>query len=231
MNDAHTRYTGGAIDFLDLNFPETTTKIWIYNASRLSFSVDHPLLHHVSIPGNGTRKSYCMYTSLPSVVMVPQQEFGDKGEINVTAFPMDGRRLAMDLICPDNLTLDIDAKVPFSTGLGRDLRDKGVFWSEHNPPKPAEVRKAVQRMEVRYLDLLEKAAIQWESLSYSSAGVVSFMAKEDCSLETAITQMKLYNSGDFITPEHHAAADYFKVVTPWHPVLNPKLAPSTSKVI
>lgn len=187
--DVHSK-----IDFESIHFPEETTRVWIYNVSRLTHEMDHPLLHHVSIRGNHTRKRYCMYTSLPSIVMAPQQEFGDVGEISVTAVPMDGRRLAMDLICPDNLTLDIDAEVKGTMSIGRDLRKKGVFWSEHNPPKPAEVKKAIKKMEDYYTDLLERARL----------------------VELSDNRRELSN---YITPEHHEAAEYFQISTSWHPII------------
>lgn len=168
-----------------------TYKVWIYNVSRQGFTVDHPVLRKVYIPANTTRKKYCLYTSLPNVVQLPQ---GNIYTDEITAKPMRGERLAMDLINPDNLGLDQGMKISRPTSMGRNLGEQGVFWSLNNPPKKSEVDAAVKRMEAYYKNLLEKAK--------------------------ALVKAKL--SRDFHemdTPAFHEAAEYFKVTTPWHPVL------------
>jgi hypothetical protein len=167
-----------------------TYKVWIYNVSRQTFKVDHPVLRNVTIWGNETRKRYTMVTSLPNIVQMPLHN-NDSWE--TTAVPIRGERLAMDLINPDNLGLDqnkgTDTIRP--TGICRNLGEQGVFWSLNNPPKKEEVDAAVKRMETRYKNLLEKAE--------------------------ALEKSQIFKGmSEFITPELHAAADYFKVVTTWH---------------
>jgi len=131
-----------------------------------------------------------MVTSLPNIVQLPLH---NDDSLEITAVTMRGERLAMDLINPDNLGLDqnkgTDTTRP--TGIGRNLGEQGVFWSLNNPPKKEEVDAAVKRMETRYKNLLEKAE--------------------------ALEKSQIFKGmSEFITPELHAAADYFKVVTTWH---------------
>jgi hypothetical protein len=171
-----------------------TYKVWIYNVSRQTFKVEHPVLRNVTIWGNKTRKRYIMVASLPNIVQIPLYNT-DSWEI--TAVPMRGERLAMDLINPDNLGLDQDAKLHYSTGIGRNLGEQGVFWSLNNPPKKEEVDAAVKRMETHYKNLLEK-----------------IKAVEEASIPNSLK--------DEVTPELHAAADYLNVSTSWHRPLQPQ---------
>ena len=185
----------GSYKFIDVeNFnlaAKPTYKIWIYNVSRQSFTVVHPVLRTVTIPANTTRKKYVLFTSLPNVVQMPQDNI-DTDEI--TAKPMRGERLAMDLINPDNLGLDQDAEIGWRTSIGRNLGEMGVFWSLSNPPKASEVAAAVKRMEVYYKNLLEQAE----------------------ALEKVSTEREFQN---IVTPAHHAAAEHFKITNKWHPRL------------
>jgi len=168
-----------------------TYKVWIYNVSRQSFTVVHPVLRTVTVPANTTRKKYVLFTSLPNVVQMPQANI-DTDEI--TAKPMRGERLAMDLINPDNLGLDQDAEIRWRTSIGRNLGEMGVFWSLSNPPKASEVAAAVKRMEGYYKRLLEQAE-----------------ALEKVSIEREFQNI--------VTPAHHAAAEHFKITNKWHPRL------------
>jgi hypothetical protein len=46
------------------------------------------------------------------------------------------------------------------------------------------------------------------------------MMKEDrCSMAEAFRILRKRYVLAELSPEHHAAAEYFKVTTPWHPVL------------
>jgi len=172
----------------DLMESKDDRRVWIYNVSRLTYRIYHPIIK-TPLWGNITKKRYTMCMSLPAVVVMPK---GDLDSMEVSGLPVSGARLAMDLINPDNLGLDQDVKIKYSTSLGRNLGEKGVFWSYNNPPKAAEVSAAVLRMKTHYADLLERV----EAAQLRSNSVV-----------------------DELTPEHHEAAEYFKEVTPWHPVI------------
>lgn len=213
------------LDFQTLNFDlPITGKVWIYNVSKLTHEVDTPTLGRVRIPGNKTRKRYSMWTSLPNLIRIPCQTYGDNGEILVTNRVMDGKRFAMDLINPDNLGLDQDFKshLGYSTSIGRNLGVRGVFWSEHNPPKKAEVDAAILRVETFYKDLLERAEIVYQNLRVSSISAEAYVKEFKVSPEQAFTAIKNNKARLELTPEHHAAAEWFKIPTPWHPVLGGK---------
>lgn len=209
-----------ALDFGTVNVEQPiTSKVWVYNASKLTHEVDHPTLGRVKIPGNTSRKRYAMWTSFPNLVRMPSQVFGDNGEILVSTRVMCGKRFAMDLINPDNLGLDQSFTKSF-TSIGRNLGVRGVFWSEHNPPKKAEVDAAIIRLETFYRDLLERAAIAYEATQFSAKRVEELMKKEKISLAEGFRKLKV--EAMQLSPEHHAAAEWFKVTTPWHPVLGVK---------
>jgi hypothetical protein len=165
-------------------------KLWVYNVSRVDHQFDHPMLGNVTIPANTTRKRYSMWTSFPEYVMGTNYNF-DTNEMYT--YPIKGDYFVNDLINPDCITPGWS-----STSVGRDLSIRGVFWSYSNPPKPAEVNAAVKKMKAHYTDLMEKMAVLYETFPKDKLG-------------RAVA--------DLISPEHHSAAEYLKVTTPWHPVL------------
>jgi hypothetical protein len=189
---------------------QPTYRVWVYNASRMEHVVDHPILRQVRIPANTTKKRYSLYTSFPNLMKLPQQ---GSDIYTITTTFMNGEKFVKDLISPDNLYNK-------SLSNGRDLSVKGVFYSLHNPPLVSEVLAAVTLMKKRYTDLLEQAAVLQEANTISTVRVKDYMVKYECSMETAIARLQVENVKEYITPEHHAAANYFKVTTPWHPVLN-----------
>ena len=217
------------IDFSSLTV-QAEPRVWIYNASRMEHSVDHPVLGTVRIPANTTSKRYALYTSLPHTLAVPKFDIDARTTYGT---PMSGARLAMDLINPDNLGLDQNEVFKFSTGVGRNLGEKGVFWSLNNPPHRGEVTEAVKRMEKRYKMLLEKAAVGLAEGVNSFEDLVKdneknlranyakqFTPKERPTLAYIKSQARRMAQESFsITPEHHAAAEHFRVTTEWHPVL------------
>lgn len=212
------------IDFetLNIEFP-ITGKVWVYNVSKLTHEVDHPTLGRVKIPGNTSRKRYSMWTSFPNVVRIPDQTFGDNGEILATVRAMDGKRFAMDLINPDNLGLDQSKETPkYGLSMGRNLGVRGVFWSEHNPPKKTEVDAAEGRMAKHYTDLLQRAAVLFENARFDERKIKAYMEKFSCDMDTAISNLRIEAIKAEISPEYHAAANYFKMTTEWHPVLGMK---------
>jgi len=206
---------------LDLQFPAVTLveyRVWLYNVSRLTHEIDNPILGHLKVPGNTSKKRYTMYTSLPQPLMLPRTSI-DTGE--TTLHSTDARRVAMDIINPDNLSLDqtLDIKYNVHSAVGRDLGIRGMFWSLNNPPKKAEVDAAILRMEKHYKDLLEQAAYLYEAARISPYKLRQYMQKNLCSLEDAVVALNAQERFQ-ATPEMHAAAEWFKVASPWHPVLS-----------
>jgi hypothetical protein len=70
---------------------------------------------------------------------------------------------------------------------------------------------------------LERAQIILENNIISATGITKYMVQHDCSLDTALIRLQAERIKDYITPEHHAAAEYFKVTSPWHPALTGKV--------
>ncbi len=194
-----------------------TSKVWVYNVSKLTHEVDHPTLGRVRIPGNTSRKRYCMWTSFPNLVRMPSQTYGDNGEILISTRSMCGKRFAMDLINPDNLGIDQSLGTSTYTSIGRNLGVRGVFWSVNNPPKKDEVDAAILRLETFYKDLLERAEIMYQSAQFNPSKVKELMKEDALSMEEAVRTLRV--GAMELTPEHYAAAEWFKVMTPWHPVL------------
>ena len=176
--------------------------VYIYNVSEQSFDVFRPpLFANVHIPGRDQKSKvpYVIAARLPQPLLTPQGSV-DSDELSTNL--MDTRRVVMDMINPDNLGLDQDAVINIPTNVGNDLGKKGVFWSLNGPgaskidptrleePTDAEIKRAVSRMEKHYNFLLEKAR----------------------AVETSNPKELI----EMLTPEHHAAADYFGVETSWH---------------
>lgn len=166
--------------------------VYLYNVSEQSFEISRPpLIRKLSIPAKKAGERFAFVTSLPSPILMPKPSV-DSGEIGIDA--MDGRRLAMDIVNPDNTGIDqeaaLDPRQIVSTGVNLGLR--GVFWSLNSPDKVTEeeVNRAVKRMEKRYLQALEEA----RAVEVSNPAALS----------------------TFLTPEHHAAADYWGEEHSWH---------------
>ncbi len=195
-------YNLSAVERMDFNvpMPESTKRLWVYNASRVDHEFDHPQLGESKIPANDTKKRYKLWTSFPDVVI------GTQGDLHyVTIGGQRGEAFVNDIIKGGGQSI------------GRDLSVKGVFWSYNNPPTTKEVNAAVRLMKQRYADLLEQAEILYENAQIFPEDVVKIMKEKDCGVAEALHLHRVCKMD--ITPEHHAAAEYFKVTTPWHPVL------------
>jgi hypothetical protein len=197
-------------------FPPVEYRVWLYNVSRLTHEIDNPILGHLKVLGNMSKKRYSMYTSLPQPLMVPQTNLESN---ETTLIPSDARKIAMDIINPDNLSLDQAKEIKDNahSAVGRNLGIRGLFWSLNNPPKKAEVDAAVDRMEAFYKDLLEQAAILYEATRITGRMVIAYMAdNKSVTLEEALNKVRA--EAFQATPEMHAAAEWFRITAPWHPV-------------
>lgn len=162
--------------------------VYIFNISTQAFDVFRPpILKALKITGKQKGQEYAKCARFPKPLLVPQGSI-DTNEI--TTQLMDTRRFVMDIINPDNISLDQDAIISNPTNVGNDLGKKGVFWSENEVPTEKELKAAKDRMERYYNTLLEKA----KAVEASQPGALP----------------------DTITPEHHAAADYYGIETSWH---------------
>ena len=164
-------------------------KVWIYNVSRQQhMPVNHPILTEVKFPAAKEDEDYAVVTSIPRVMRYTKENIYT-GHVDIVF--EDGRRIAMDLVNPDNFGVDQEKPIWHAgTAEGRDLGAKGVFWSMKNPPGKLEVRLAKKRMEMHYKFLLEQAA--------------------------TVQKVDPKQLRDTITPEHHAAAEYMGGTYIWH---------------
>lgn len=192
-------------DFTKYPKIDSEDKIWIYNISPANegtayFSktvgrvINHPILRRVCVNPCPKDKEYVVVTSLPSVVNL-ERPVVDLGEIFISH--EYGARVAMDLINPANLGLDqnYEGEPSLIGDRSRNLGNKGLFWSTTNPPQEKDLKDAVKRMKLYYSHLLQQAG----------------------ELTCVLPKKELEK---YITPEHHAAAEYFNITTVWHPVLS-----------
>jgi hypothetical protein len=155
-------------------------KVYIYNVSAESFKVKNSHFE-ATIPACPKDKEFVLFTSIPEVIGIP------KLNVDTCAVDLlleDGKRIAMDLINPDNLGLDQTKECRFTNSDGsNNIGKKGVFWSLHSPPLKSEVKAAKKRMEGFYKFLLEKAK------------VVELSNPKELK--------------NILTPEHYLAAEHF----------------------
>ena len=200
-------------DFMHFNLIKNNPKdrVWIYSVSNMEHTpVQHPLLRFVKFPKVKAGEDYTVVTSIPRIFRYTK----DHVDTN-TIEPMfiDGRRVAMDFVNTDNLSSNqkaIAGKDFYRTSTGRDLSEKGIFWSLKNPPGKLEVKQAKKRMETRYKRVIE----QMDALEC----VLQTSEYSDLMLYRDL-QTQLRNS---LSPEAHGAADYFKLERSWHRNFNKK---------
>lgn len=202
------------INFPDFSKSGEMKKVWIYNVSTMAFEAD-TALGIVKFPGRG-KKKYSIVTSLPMVVTHPRTSVDENEAHGVFT---DGRRVAMDIVNPDNLGLDQNNKTDVGnvTAVGRDLNAKGVFWSLNNPPTEKELREARTRMKARYKLLLEEAGVR------SRVTPKAMFERKIAALvlkgwTEATARQEVYERDLNITPEHHAAMDCYGLTNVWHPI-------------
>lgn len=149
-----------------------------------------PLLSHVEIaelnPDDGEK--YKLVCRLPN----PMNQYcmRENGERYMDSH--DARRLAMDIVNPDNLTLNQDFKLDPSRifSIGNDYGRLGVFWTTTDKPTSDDLTKAIRRKEEYYRARLQEAR----------------------KLEMTNPKM-LY---EYLGINDHVAADYFQEEYSWH---------------
>jgi hypothetical protein len=163
-----------------------------------------PLVPEMEIAELKPGETYTLVTTISHPVNQPLMR--ENGERYLDSH--DARRLAMDLVNPDNLSLDQDKKID-PTKLyseGNDFGKLGVFWSLHNPPKDEEIAKAIARKEDFYRARLDQARV----------------------IETSDPKA-LYN---YISTTDHVAADYFGEEFSWHrKSTKPEVCPNCGEAI
>ena len=162
--------------------------VYLYSISKQEYKISRlPLIKDMIIPARKENEKYALVTKLPSPFKFPKGNI-DSNDIDVVV--IDGRRMAMDIINPDNLTTDQDAVITGSFSVGQNMGKLGVFWSLNNPPTEAELDAATRRLETHYRSILTEAR----------------------AVETSNPQAL----SSVLTPTHHASADYFHEEFSWH---------------
>ena len=173
--------------------------VYLYNISEQEHLVSRPpLIREMKITARKPNEDYALVGKFPQPLNIPKGNV-DSGEVDFVI--QDTRRFVMDIVNPDNIGINQDSFVENSSSGGtNDLGAKGVFWSLNGPgasangfeeaPTKVEIEAARKRMEKRYRFLLNQA---------KAVEVSNPKALEDT-----------------LSPEHHAAADYFGETYSWH---------------
>ena len=162
--------------------------VYLFNIAKQEYKVSRlPLIKEMILPARKEGENYALITKLPSPFKFPKGNV-DSNDIDIVV--LDGRRMAMDIINPDNLTLDQDAVITGGYSVGQNLGRLGIFWSVNEVPIEAELTAATKRLEAHYRSLLTDAR----------------------AVETSNPQAL----PAVLTPAHHAAADYFHETFNWH---------------
>lgn len=162
--------------------------VYLFNIAKQEYKISRlPLIKELTIPARKEGEKYALVTKLPSPFKFPKGNI-DSNDIDVVV--IDGRRMAMDIINPDNLSMDQDAVITGSFSVGQNLGRLGVFWSLNAVPTEKELADATRRLEAHYRSLLTDAR----------------------AVETSNPQAL----PAILTPATHAAADYFHETFGWH---------------
>jgi hypothetical protein len=162
--------------------------VYLFNIAKQEYKISRlPIIKEMILPARKEGDKYALVTKLPSPFKMPKGNV-DSNDIDIVV--IDGRRMAMDIVNPDNLTLDQDAVITNSFSVGQNLGRLGVFWSLNEVPTEVELAAAARRLEAHYRGLLTEA----RAVETSNPAALSAM----------------------LTPAHHAAADYFHETFNWH---------------
>ena len=212
-------------EFMSTNYQLNKTPdyfIYLYNLSEVnmgdgtSFLVSRPPLirmFKIKAKPNTPGVRYVLATKLPQPMSVPKGNV-DSNEVDIV--PQDARRFAMDIINPDNWGINQDAHIANPTSIGNDLGKKGVFWSYNGPgaTKDAygEPRKYIL-VDNKKLEVFEQPT---EAELKTAGDRLSAFYKFKLEEADAMAISKPAEMGTFLTPEHHAACEFFGEDRAWH---------------
>ena len=150
-----------------------------------------PLIHKLQIAEVPHGERYALVTTIPQPV---NQRWLDPASNQWRVDEHEARRVAQDVVNPENITLNPDASLAADKSFaeGNDYSKLGVFWSLNNPPTDLEIDKAIKRKEAFYRRRLDQAR--------------ALEASSPKDLQA------------FLTPTDHVAADYFGEEFTWHRV-------------
>jgi hypothetical protein len=193
-------------------------RVYIYNISPFIHQKEHSIFKNIVIPKCPIGKPYVLAFSIPEKMVSTKVDVC----MDQTYFSgFDGKRVAMDIINPNNFGLDQNLdNMRYNNDGSDNLSKRGVFWSLSYPPKKEELAAAKKRLKEYYKNVLEKA----EALAVLFPYMFQFYRDKGYNVNDANIMALKYLQ---IEPEHHAAADYMRVKTSWHPVLEPKTQEKT----
>lgn len=156
--------------------PEDAGKVWIYNISELEYTLSNGLIPKLKIRGCKPEERYVVATSLPEVFREPVHNVDTD---TVEFRHRDGRRVAQDLINPQNLGFNQDFDIADTSTLatGSNYNQRGVFWSRHNPPLKSELEAAHARLKKYYESVVEIANIERISAAAKRLNVPTSLVK------------------------------------------------------
>ncbi|MGH7441584.1 MAG: hypothetical protein ACREKE_02800, partial [bacterium] len=127
------------------------------------------------------------YRLIASLPNVVNQKHIDSSTGQILNTGFRGEAVANDILNPSNTSGTPWSDKEDWMNVGTDLTTQGCFWSRENPPSAADLAKAKSRMERRFTQIVEEGN-------------------------------KLHTAGKLaeINPDHHQAAAYFHLQTPWH---------------
>jgi hypothetical protein len=165
--------------------------IYVYNTVDREYHVARPpFFPDIRIDRCPKNEKYALVMKIPNIMNVRDRNV-DTGEPIIN--PQYGERFAMDVINPQNIGIDMWAQPSDSQkwvdGGSDDLSLRGVFWTKNNPPTDEELRKCKTRLEAFYRARIERA--------------------NRIASDPRIPREE-------ITPEDHAACDYFQISPGWH---------------
>lgn len=145
---------------------EPKSHVYVYNVSSRTFPAFGKLARSIpgvvdsdpSLSGMKDNEKYHYVTSFPQPILIVREN----NDANLFGhIEQDAVRYVIDLISPDNMTRTLNTRIDplHAYSVGNDLAQKGVFFSESNPPKEIEVRQAIDRMETYYTTLLDEAGV------------------------------------------------------------------------
>ena len=169
MNETSNLYIDLCFDQLNI-LPKLEGKVWIYNVSQQNYELSNSLIRRCKVPACPEGDDYVVVTSIPLVIAHPKHLLDDN---TTDYFLMDGRRVAMDLINPSNLSIDQDKDCDWLShmAVGNDFSKRGVFFSTHNPPLKKELKAAHKRLKVYYTNIIERANIVRISSAAATLGL------------------------------------------------------------
>lgn len=165
--------------------------IYIFSIARKAFIIHRPPQFAViTFAACPKNREYIKVAVIPNVV---NYRWIDSASGETRTLGEAGERVATDFLNPNNLGVDIwaqaDEQINWIDGGSDDLTRRGLFWSRNEQPFPIELERCRARMENHYKLLIAQA--------------------DD-----------LVQNGErkSLTPEHHLAAEYFKIKTAWHSI-------------